>query len=127
MVIVDRLQNKVRRSFGSPNMRCFETVKFCYLRFKKDKLLFFSTISIISEYSVQNLSTPRIRSNATSGLKSIKKREKGAVRSETISSSLSQSLAIALVKVQKGCGNKTAIGILEILQDESFDFQKFKK
>ena len=81
----------------------------------------------MSEYSAQSISTPRIRSNATSGLETIKRCETGAIRSETISSLLSRSLANALVKVQKRCGNETAIGILEILKYEIFALQKFKK
>ena len=81
----------------------------------------------MSEHSVQSISTPRISYNTTSGLKSNNNCDKGGVRSETISSLLSHSLAISLIKVQKGCGNETALGILDILQDESFDLEKFKK
>ena len=40
---------------------------------------------------------------------------------------LTKSLAVSLVKVRDGCGSETAKGILEILQDESFDLTLFRK
>ena len=48
-------------------------------------------------------------------------------RSDALCSRLTQSLAIALVvKVEKGCGSETALGILEILQDDSFDISNIQ-
>jgi len=51
-----------------------------------------------------------------------------AKRIETkVSRLLTKSLAVSLVKVRDGCGSETAKGILEILQDESFDLTLFRK
>lgn len=44
-----------------------------------------------------------------------------------LSSLLSQSLAISLVKVRRECGDETAAQILNILRDEYFDIKRFKK
>lgn len=53
--------------------------------------------------------------------KSTRKQEK------QISELLSQSLAVSLSRVDKKCGNDTAKGILDILQDECFDIISFRK
>ena len=81
----------------------------------------------MSERSIESVSTPKSISNSTKMVKGSSKAPGTGSRRELLSSLLSQSLAIALVKVEKGCGRETAISILEILQDESFDISNFKK
>lgn len=44
-----------------------------------------------------------------------------------LSQLLSQSLALSLARVRNECGDETAIGILDILQDDCFDLSAFKK
>ena len=84
-------------------------------------------MDMMSKQSIQSVSTPifvdkRTKTDLASSKATVK-----VCHSETLSSLLTQSLAISLVKVEKGCGSETALAILEILQDDSFDISNFKK
>ena len=89
----------------------------------------------MSEQSVQSVSKPRGTQRVISNHASKQRNhqdnnlESGNIGSDgnKLSMLLTKSLAVSLVKVRDGCGSETAKGIIEILQDESFDLTLFRK